>query len=125
MGRKITDGNAIDVVAPDATLIEKGEFYRIDKFSGFALDQIDADEVDRAFALEITHSLWRCKVPAGTCATRGDFVEWSTGAGFKKGETDLADLAAPVTGDTPVLAVAKVEGVRNARGYATLRVVHI
>ena len=125
MGRKITDGNAVDVQAPAATLIEKGELYRIDGWTGFAMDQVDAAEVDKSVALEVTHSLWRCKVPAGTCAARGDFVNWTTGAGFKKGSTDLAAIAAPADGSTPVLAVAKVEGIRNAGGYATLRLVHI
>lgn len=125
MGRKITDGNAIDVVAPAATLIEKGEIYRIDGWTGFAMDQIDATEVDKGLALEVTHSLWRCKVPAATAAARGDFVGWTTAAGFKKGSTDLVAIAAPADGSTPVLAVAKVEGIRNAGGYATLRLVHI
>lgn len=125
MGRKITDGNAVDVTAPAATLIEKGEMYRIDGWTGFAMDQIDTTEVDRGFALEVTHSLWRCKVPAGTAAARGDFVQWTTGAGFKKASTDLSAIAAPADGSTPVLAVAKVEGVRNSDGYATLRLVHI
>jgi len=125
MGRKITDGNAVDVQAPAATLIEKGELYRIDGWTGFAMDQIDATEVDKGLALEVTHSLWRCKVPAATAAARGDFVNWTTGAGFKKGSTDLQAIAAPADGSTPILAVAKVEGVRNADGYATLRLVHI
>lgn len=125
MGRKITDGNAVDVSAPAATLVEKGELYRIDNWTGFAMDQIDASEVDRGLALEVTHSLWRCKVPAGTAAARGDFVQWTTGAGFKKGSTDLTAIAAPTDGSTPILAVAKVEGVRNSDGYATLRLVHI
>ena len=125
MGRKITDGNAIDVVAPAATLIEKGEVYRIDGWTGFAMDQIDAAEVDRAVALEVTHSLWRVKVPAATAAARGDFLSWTTGAGFKKGSTDLAAIAAPADGSTPVLAVLKVEGVRNSDGYATVRICHI
>jgi len=125
MGRKITDGNAIDVTAPASTLIEKGELYRIDGWTGFAMDQIDATETDRGVALEVSHSLWRIKVPAATAANRGDFLGWTTGAGFKKGETDLSAIAAPVDGSTPVLAVAKVEGVRNSRGYATVRLVHI
>lgn len=125
MGRKITDGNAVDVLAPAATLIEKGELYRIDGWTGFAMDQIDAAEVDKAFALEVTHSLWRCKVPAATAAARGDYVGWTTGAGFKKGSTDLSAIAAPADGSVPVLACAKVEAVRNAGGYATLRLVHI
>lgn len=125
MGRKITDGLAIDVQAPAATLIEKGELYRIDGWTGFALDQIDAAEVDKGLALEVSAALWRCKVPAGTCAARGDFVNWTTAAGFKKGSTDLAALAAPADGSTPVLAVAKCEGIRNSNGYATLKLVHV
>lgn len=124
MGRKVTDGRAIDVSAPAATLIEKGELYRIDGWTGFALDQIDATEVDKAFALEVCESLWRVKVPAATAAARGDFLGWTTGAGFKKGSTDLVAIAAPVDGSVPVLAVAKVEGVRNSTGYATIKLVH-
>lgn len=125
MGRKVTDGNAIDVSAPAATLIEFGELYRIDGWTGFAMDQIDTTEVDRAVALQVDHALFRCKVPAATAAARGDFVGWTTGAGFKKGSTDLSAIAAPADGSTPVLACAKVEGVRNSDGYATLRLVHI
>ena len=125
MGRKISDGNAVDVVAPGATLIEKGELYRIDGWTGFAMDQIDVAEVDRQVALEVTHSLWRVKVPAATAAARGDYLGWTTAAGFKKGTTDLSAIAAPADGSTPVLACAKVEAVRNANGYATIRLVHI
>src|SRR3954469_22958699 len=98
MGRKITDGRAIDVVAPAATLIEKGELYRVDGWTGFAMDQIDATEVDKAFALEVAESLWRVKVPAATAAARGDFLGWATGAGFKRGSTDLVAIAAPADG---------------------------
>jgi hypothetical protein len=124
VGRKITDGLAIDVVAPAATLVEFGELYRIDGFTGYAMDQIDATEVDKGLSLDLTKGLWRVKVPVGVAAARGDFVSWATGAGFKKGSIDLAAIAAPVDGSTPVLAVAKVEGIRNSRGYATLRLVH-
>lgn len=124
MGRKITDGMAVDVLAPAATLIEFGELYRIDGWTGFAMDQIDATEVDKGVSLDLTRSLWRCKVPVGVAAARGDYVGWTTAAGFKKGSTDLSAIAAPVDGSTPVLAVAKVEGIRNSRGYATLRLVH-
>lgn len=122
MGRKVTDGLAIDVVAPAATLIEKGEAYRIDNWTGIAMDQIDAAEVDKGFSLEVTKALWRVKVPAATAAARGDYLGWSAGAGFKKGSTDFVAIVAPVNGGVPALAVAKVEGVRNASGYATIRI---
>ena len=124
MGRKVTDGRAIDVTAPAGT-VEKGELYRIDGWTGFALDQIDPTETDRGLALEVCESLWRVKVPAATAAARGDFLGWTAGAGFKTGATDLVAIAAPADGSTPVLAVAKVEGVRNSRGYATVKLVHL
>lgn len=122
MGRKITDGLAIDCVAPNATLIEKGECYRIDNWTGIAMDQIDATEVDKGVALEVSKALWRVKVPAATAANRGDYLGWSNGAGFKTGATDFVAIVAPVNGGVPAGAVAKVEGVRNAGGYATIRV---
>lgn len=122
MGRKISDGLAIDCLAPAATLIQKGEIYRIDNWTGIAMDQVDATEVDKVVALEVTKALWRVKVPAATAAARGDYLGWSAGAGFKKGDTDMVAIVAPVNGGIPALAVAKVEGVRNATGYATIRV---
>lgn len=123
MGRKISDGLAIDCLAPAATLIEKGECYRIDNWTGIATDQIDASEVDRGVALEVSKALWRVKVPVATAVARGDYLGWSVGAGFKKGVTDFIAIAAPANGGVPAGAVAKVEGVRNARGYATIRVI--
>jgi hypothetical protein len=125
MGRKVTDGLAVDVSAPGATLVEFGELYRIDNWTGFAMATIAAADADRGLALDVSMGLFRCKVPVGVAAARGDFVQWTTGAGFKKGDTDLAAIAAPVDGSTPLLAVAKVEGVRNTGGYATLKLVHV
>lgn len=120
MGRKKTDGEAIDVVAPASTLIEKGELYRIDNFTGFAMDEIDATEVDKGLALEICQSIWKVKVPSGTCGTRGLYVKWSNNDGsFKSGATDLVDETVART----VLSVAKVEEPRNSGGYAALKLV--
>lgn len=124
MGRKVTDGRALDFTAPAATLIEKGELYRVDGWTHIAMDQIDATEVDRGYAGMVAEELWRVKVPAATAAARGDFLTWSAGAGFKSGATDLVAVAAPADGSTPILAVAKVEGVRNSRGYATIKLLH-
>ena len=123
MGRKITDGQAIDVTVPAGT-VDFGELVRIDNWTGFAMDTIPSTATDRGMAIDVSRALYRCKVPVGVAAARGDFVQWTTGAGFKKGETDLSAIAAPTDGSTPILAVAKVEGVRNSGGYATLRLVH-
>jgi hypothetical protein len=118
MGRKITDGKAVDVTAPSSTLITKGELYRIDNFTGFAMDTIEATDTERGVALEVTESLWRVLVPAGTCGTRGLYVKWSVNDGtFQDAATDLVDETVAKT----VLSVAKVESVRNSDGYATLK----
>lgn len=121
MGRKITDGKAIDVAVPSGELVDKGELYRIDNFSGFAMDSIAVADTERDVALEVSESIWRVKVPVGTCGTRGGYVKWSSGTGFKEADTDLADEASVLvkTGDS----IAKVESVRNSDGYATLKLV--
>jgi len=121
MGRKITDGLAVDVTAP-AGIFDKGELYRIDGWTGIAMISIAAADTDRQLALEVSKAFWRVKVPVGVAATRGDYVAWTTGAGTKSGPTDLATLAAPAAGGVPATAVGKVEGVRNSTGYATIRV---
>ena len=123
MGRKVTDGQALDITLP-AGSCDFGELIRVDYWTGFAMDTIASGATDRGLALDVSKALYRCKVPVGVAAARGDFVSWATGAGYKKGETDLTAIAAPTDGSTPILAVAKVEGVRNASGYATLKLVH-
>lgn len=117
MGRKKTDGEAVDVVVPAGEVVEKGELYLIDGWTGFALDDIAASEVDRAVALDISQSVWKCKVPTGTCGTRGGYVEWTTGT-FQAGAADLADSTAK-----EIVSVAKVEEIRNSDGYAALKLV--
>jgi hypothetical protein len=121
MGRKITDGLAVDVVAPAGTF-DKGELYRIDGWTGIAMISIAAADTDRVLALECSKALWRVKVPAATAVARGDYLGWTTALGTKSGATDLAAIAAPAAGGVPATAVAKVEAVRNSTGYATIRV---
>lgn len=122
MGRKVTDGLSLDFTAPDATAIEEGEIYRVDGWTHFAVTAVGATDTNRNYAGDVSEALYRCKVPAGVAAARGDYVAWSAGAGFKSGATDLTAVAL-TDGSIPAGAVAKVEGVRNASGYATLRLV--
>jgi hypothetical protein len=123
MGRKVTDGLSLDFAAPSSTLIEEGEIYRVDGITHFAITEVAAADADRSYAGDVSEALYRCKVPVAVAAARGDYVGWTTGAGFKKGDTDLAAIAQPAAGGVPALAVALVEGVRNSRGYATLKLV--
>lgn len=122
MGRKISDGLAIDVVAPAGTF-DKGELYRIDGWTGIAMISIASTDTDRVLALEVSKALWRVKVPVGTAAARGDFLTWTAGAGTKSGATDMAAVTSPANGGIPANTVAKVEAARNAGGYATIRVI--
>lgn len=121
MGRRITDGKSIDVTAPDATAIAKGELYRIGGITGFAFVDVGATDVDRGVALDQEFSVWRVKVPVGTCGTRGMVVYWEddTIANFKKSETDIVD--APFSEGS--LPIAQVIAVRSASGYADLKLV--
>lgn len=117
MGRRVTDGLAIDVDAPDATAITKGELYRVDNFTGWAAVDIDAADTERAFALNMDLGVWSSFVPAGTCGTKGNYVKWSAGAGFKTSLIDLADDGATRT----LNSVAKVVAPRNSGGFARLK----
>jgi hypothetical protein len=117
MGRKVDDGQAVDVQAPGATVIDFGELYRIDGFSGIALSAKTAADPDRGLALEISSCIWMVKTPAAVGVTRGAPVFWTSGTGFKKSSTDLANSAG-TAGDEPV---GKVETVRNTNGYAAIK----
>jgi hypothetical protein len=119
MGRKKTDGEAVDVTVPGATLVEKGELVRIDNFTGFAMDEITATEVDRGLALDVSQSIWKVKVPVGTCGTRGLYVKWTAAGGttFQKSATDLLDDTSTRT----LNSIGKVEEIRNSAGYAAIK----
>jgi hypothetical protein len=116
MGNKISDGKAIDVQAPGATVINDGDMYRISGFTGFAIGKKDGVQTDLGMALEVdTNAVWSVKLPAALNPAVGTNLKWSAGAGFKKGDTDLIAGGALETG------VCKVVAVKNAAGYAQVR----
>lgn len=119
MGRMVGDGKAIDVLAPAATLIEKGELYRISNLTGVAMDQIDATEVDRGVALENAGRVWRVKTPVGVGTTLGNYVKWTDTGGvtYQSGQLHLLDDGAIGT----LNSIGQVVAVRNSRGYADIR----
>lgn len=123
MGYTVSDGKAIDVVAPGATAIVDGEMYRIGGWSGFAIGTKDTTQVDRGFALEVSaERIWCVKLPAITPAV-GDVLYWATTlrSTFQKGDTHLQ--ATPATaGDPPV---AKVLRVKDSNGYAYVRAINL
>ena len=121
MGQLKHDGQATQggVTAPAAQAIVKGDLYRINGWIGFALKAIGASDTLRTLDLEISPSrVWYIKLPAALNPAIGDPLYWTTGAGFKRGDTDLQAAAQGS-------AVAKVEEVKDANGYAAVRALNL
>ena|SRR5687767_6570791 len=120
MGQLKTDGRAIDVTWTASQIITKGDLYRQDGWNGIALEDFTAAETPRASAMEVSSErIWLVKTPAGVGdGARGDRLYWTTGAGFKRGDTDLSEavLGSPV---------AIVEELRDANGWCGVRVLNV
>jgi hypothetical protein len=121
MGQLKHDGRATQggVTAPAAQAIVKGDLYRINGWTGFALRAIGASDTVRTMDLEIAPDrVWYIKLPAALSPAIGDPLYWTAGAGFKRGDTDLSATVAGAP-------VAKVEEVKDANGYAAVRALNI
>src|SRR4029077_14532769 len=121
MGQLKHDGRATQggVSAPAAQAIVKGDLYRINGWTGFALKTIGASDTLRTLDLEISSErIWYVKLPAALAPAIGDPLYWTAGAGFKRGDTDLQTAAAGAV-------VAKVEEVKDANGYCAVRAINI
>lgn len=121
MGQLKHDGKATQggVTAPAAQAIVFGDLYRINAWNGIALSAIGASDTVRSLDLEISpERIWYVKLPAALNPAVGDVLYWTAGAGFKRGDTDLA---AAVVGSP----ACKVEEVKDAGGYAAVRVLNI
>ena len=115
MGHMLTDGKAIDVVAPAGT-INFGDLYRISGWTGFAMKNVAAGDTVRDLALEVGERVWKVKLPAGITPVVGDHLAWdAVGTALKLGDTNLVIAGAGVQG------VCKVLIVKNANGYAAVR----
>jgi hypothetical protein len=102
-----------------AGTITFGDLYRLNGWNGIALKSIATGDTDRVADMEVSPArVWYVKFPAALAPAVGDFVYWTAGAGFKRGDTDLT---ATVTGSP----VAKVEEVKDANGYAAVRVLNV
>jgi hypothetical protein len=121
MGQLKHDGRATQggYTAPAATVITKGDLYRMNGWNGIALRSIGSADTVRTLDLEIAPDrIWYVKLPAALNPAIGDPLYWTAGAGFKRGDTDLA---AAVVGSP----AAKVEEVKDANGYAAVRVLNL
>lgn len=121
MGQLKHDGRATQggFAAPAATDLPFGELFRINGWNGIAMTHIGATDTLRTLDLEISSErIWYIKLPAGVTPAQGDVLYWSAGAGFKRGDTDLQAAVAGAP-------CCKVEEVKDANGYAAVRVLNI
>lgn len=96
-----------------------GDLYRLNGWNGIIMQNIAAADTVRSADMEFgTDRIWYVKLPAGVTPAVGDYLYWTAGAGIKRGDTDLT---ATVTGSP----VCKVEEVKNANGYAAVRVLNV
>lgn len=121
MGYKVTDGKAINVTAPSSQVINDYDLYRIGGWNGVAIGSKDATQTDRALALECDPAaIYSVLLPAISPVV-GDFLFWATNDAttFQRGDTNLTLVAASANGQLPCAQVLKV---KNAAGYARIRV---
>jgi len=96
-----------------------GELFRLNQWNGIILKTIAAADTVRVADMEIAPDrVWYIKLPAALSPAVGDYLYWTTGAGVKRGDTDLA---AAVVG----APVAKVDEAKDANGYAAVRVLNV
>lgn len=105
--------------APAGQAINFGDLYRLNGWNHIALSKIGSADTVRGYGGEISPGrIWYVLLPAALNPAVGDYLYWTAGAGFKRGDTDLA---AAVVG----APVAKVEEAKNANGYAAIRVLNV
>lgn len=120
MGQLSHDGRATDggFTFPAGT-INYGDLYRLNGWNGIAMKTIAAGDTVRTADMEISSErIWWVLLPAGLTPAVGDPLYWTAGAGFKRGDTDLA---AAVVG----APVCKVLEAKNSNGYARVRVLNV
>lgn len=120
MGQLKHDGKATQGgVTWPAGVITFGDMYRLNGWNGIALASIASGDTARVAGMEYSSErIWYVKFPGALNPAVGTYVYWTTGAGFKRGDTDLS---ASVVGSP----VAIVEEAKNANGYAGVRVLNV
>ena len=121
MGQKKSDGKASvgGFSAPAGQVVNFGDLYRLNGWNHIALADIGSADTVRNYGAEWdANAIWYVLLPAALNPAVGDYLYWTAGAGFKRGDTDLA---AAVVGSP----VCKVEEAKNANGYAAVRVLNV
>ena len=121
MGQLKSDGRATlgGYTAPAGQAINFGDLYRLNGWNHIALATIGSSDTVRSYGGEIAPDrIWYVLLPSGVNPAVGDMLYWTSGTGFKRGDTDITATATGV-------ACCKVEEAKNANGYAAVRVLNI
>ena len=122
MGRKVSDGKAVNVVMPSGQVINDGDMYRVGGWNGVAIGAKDGTQTDRTMALEADPpAIYSILVPAGLSPAVGDDLYWATNDGttFQRADTNLVAKASSVNGQLPCFHVLKT---KNPAGYIQGRI---
>jgi hypothetical protein len=121
MGQLKSDGRAtLGGMTWPAGVITFGDLYRLNGWTGVALKNIAAADVDRNADMEIAPDrIWYVKLPAGVAGTLGQYLYWTTAAAatFQRGDTNLSVTAAGQ-------ACCVVEEAKDANNYAAVRILN-
>lgn len=125
MGQLKHDGRAtLDGVTWPAGVVTFGDLYRVDGWTGVALDNFASGETPRVGAMEIAPDrIWYVKIPAGLTGAKGDYLAWTTKAPatFQRGDTNLALFVVATHGSPCCL----VEEAKDAQNYAGVRILNV
>src|SRR5437868_14113309 len=89
MGQLKSDGRATQggFVAPAGQVINFGDLYRLNGWNHIALTKIGSADTVRNYGGEIAPDrIWYVLLPAALNPAVGDYLYWTAGAGFKRGD---------------------------------------
>ena len=117
IGRKLSDGKAINLTVPDSEVVLDYELYRIDGVNGLAVGAVASTDTDRTLAFECdTNAIYRIHVPTAVNPSAGDLLYWDDPSSFQSGPDDLL-AAASAGGDAPCFWVTEARASDGDGGY--------
>lgn len=97
MGRKVSDGKAVNRTLTGSEVIEDYELYRVDGWNGVAIGTKGATE-DKTLAFEAdTNAIYSVGIGASLDPDPGDLLFWADPSTFQSGKTNL--VASPSGND--------------------------
>lgn len=125
MGQLKHDGRAtLEGITWPAGVITFGDLYRVNGWTGVAMNNFASGESPRVGAMEIAPDrIWYVKFPSALNSVKGDYVAWAsaTAATFQRGDTNLEAFVLA----THKFPCALVEEAADAADYAGIRILNV